>query len=221
MARLWFALVLLPLLVAGVGKADWFDWTNGVHRVQVTDPADVFLPNSAAKDILGVWWGRDLAYDYFRLDLAANPSLGDSAEIYGIYIFSTPGQGAPYTNAYVPHDPTYDGVDQVVDNLTLSGNLFLTHQYNWNPLSIPPTWDTALVDFGGNYAHLLTSGTGIEWLIPLGMLPGEFGFRGGTLSPGSGTTFDVTDQGFTPEPGTWLLLALGLPALVWYRRSRR
>jgi hypothetical protein len=43
------------------------------------------------------------------------------------------------------------------------------------------------------------------------------------MDPGydNAVTYDVTDEGLTPEPATWALFGLGLPLAWWWRRRQR
>lgn len=224
MLRLCLAWVLAVLLCASFAQADWFDWTNGVHRSFKADPDD--YPGGDAKEIVGLWWGRDDTYDYFRMDLGALPTLGDYADVYGIYIYSNPSDGAPISNAYVPDDVIFAGTDQLLATYLAFGSVSSAHLQDWYDGSGPGGgpmagwYDTNLTPIG-DYFQQLTSGVGYEWRIPSSALPTDYGFRGTTFNFGAQTPYDITDWDDTPEPGTWALMALGLPALVWYSKRRR
>jgi hypothetical protein len=205
------------------GNADWFDWTSGVHQSYRADTDD--YSGGDGKEILGVWWGRDDSYDYFRMDLAALPQIGDYADLYGVYLYSNPADGAPTSNVYVPDDPLFQGTDQIVASYFFLGSMTSTNLQDWYGLSGPGAgplagWYSTTLSPTGDFVHQLTSGTGYEWRLPTSALPADYAWRGTAISLGSQTAYDITDWDDTPEPGTWALLALGLPVLVWYRRRR-
>ena len=228
---------LLPLLVsvgagaivllgAGVGQADWYNWASS-PAVHVTDPVDVSEPLAQGKEILGVWWARDAAYDHFRMDLAALPTLTDYADVYGVYLDSAPSRGAPASNGYLPHIPVFEGTDQIVMSDAVVGQFVSAEVRDWEGAGGPGHgpdvgwYTTALSPLESYFQQLTSAGsTGYEWRVPVAVLPDTFGFRGATFHPGDdgGELYDFTDRGDVPEPSTWVFFALGLPMVVWCRR---
>lgn len=220
MVRLTLLLAACIALTAAVAQADWYDWSGSPMEVVGSDPTGDLLTGSGdAKDITGYWWSRDESFDYFRLDLNGPISSSDFVNIYGIYLSDgNAGTGSPSSNLIVPGDSSYDGTDFAV---TARYNDFGDIQYKILSVWNGGGWTETSVDgqyVSGPVAHL-------EWRVPIGTLPTDFWFSAGTLSLTGGgapkTTYDVTGKSLTPEPGTWALLAMGIPAVVWFRRRKQ
>lgn len=219
MVRLAVLLAATAVIITSAAHADWYDWAGSPSQVVSADPTgDLLTGSGAGKDITAVSWGRDSFYDYFRLDLNGPVSASDFVNLYGIYVSDgNAGTGAPSSDIIVPDDSAYNGSDYAITARYNDSGVF---QYRllstWNGAS----WNNVAAD----WQYVSGPDTHMEWRIPVGVLPTDFWFSGGTVSLTGGglpdITYDITGKSLTPEPGTWALLALGLPAVIWFRRRR-
>ena len=215
-------LTCLLLLVAGAAQASYLfnlDASNP-HEVFVPDPVNGSLPGGA--DITsGVWWATDnTTYDYFRMDLRAQPVGGDT-DLYGIYIHDLTASNPTAGDFDMPPELTSVGLNNFITSRLVNG-ILPPQQYIWNGSSYTITTSPGnnIVfqqqqdpDHSGDYV--------LEWQIPISQLPSNFAFYGATMSQHLGvqTTQDLTGPGVTPEPTTMALLGLGLGG-IWFKRRR-
>lgn len=181
----------------------------------VSDPLDPGTEPS--RDIRGLWYATDGAFDYFRIDLEAAPvsTNAGSSEVYGVYIDGKNGGGQNTQDVqYIP--AALSGIDFIVDSHWDANGRFRQDFHVYGAYGGFFVYTTI-------YPHQTTENGGrtLEWAAPAfdGGIGPVFTMWGASIDIGDpSATHDITEGYQVPEPAG-LLLFLASAAGLMRRRS--
>ena len=181
-----------------------FNWSSpGVisHVDTDTNPPGP-VPDSAGQNISKVWWGWASNAHYFRMDLAATPTVSDFADRYGIHVDFKSNVG----------NPLYSGIDTLLTS-EFNGSAYTPLLKAWDGHKFATVNDPILSWTGFDFQR---SGNTLEWKI--------FGnatiFNWWGVTEKEGGLMDVSSKvTTTPIPSAAWLFATGVLALVGLKRK--